>query len=82
MATINVYKQYFAADARFNGVERKGALVMLISDSSAGMIKYTAGVTFSLTMMRRISPYLMTHFSKKFSMKAKAEGLRKRKKRS
>ncbi len=46
MATINVYEQYFNAKAKFNGVARKAALVTLVSDSSAGMIRYTAGVTF------------------------------------
>ncbi len=33
---INVYSQYFKAEAIFSGVERRGALVMLISDSEAG----------------------------------------------
>ena len=46
MATINVYEQYFAANGKFNGVERKGALVMLISDSEAGQIRYTVAVSF------------------------------------
>lgn len=46
MATINVYEQYFAAKGSFNGVERKGALVMLISDSEAGQIRYTVAVSF------------------------------------
>ena len=43
---INVYEQYFATEAVFNGVERRGALVMLISDSEAGTISYKAAVTF------------------------------------
>lgn len=43
---INVYEQYFAAEGTFNGVERRGALVMLISDSEAGTITYRAAVTF------------------------------------
>lgn len=46
MATINVYEQYFEAKMTFNGVERKGALVMLIADSEAGNVKYEAAVTF------------------------------------
>ncbi|MBO7354842.1 MAG: hypothetical protein J6S72_03020 [Lachnospiraceae bacterium] len=46
MATINVYEQYFKAQGTFNGVKRKAALVMLVSDSEAGQIRYTAGVTF------------------------------------
>ena len=43
---VNVYEQYFKADAVFSGVPRKGALVALISDSEAGCITYKAGVTF------------------------------------
>ena len=46
MATINVYEQYFEAKMKYNGVDRKGALVMLIADSDAGNIKYEAAVTF------------------------------------
>ena len=46
MATINVYEQYFKADMKANGVKRRGALVMLISDSEAGQIRYEAAVTF------------------------------------
>ena len=43
---INVYSQYFQAQASFSGVERRGALVFLISDSEAGMISYKAAVSF------------------------------------
>ena len=43
---INVYSQYFEAEAVFSGVERKGALVLLVSDSEAGNISYKAAVTF------------------------------------
>ena len=43
---VNVYEQYFAAEGIFNGVERRGALVMLVSDSEAGTICYCAAVTF------------------------------------
>lgn len=43
---INVYEQYFKADAVFSDVQRNGALVMLISDSEAGNITYKAAVTF------------------------------------
>jgi hypothetical protein len=43
---INVYSQYFKAQGYFSGVERRGALVLLISDSEAGQIKYTAAVSF------------------------------------
>ena len=46
MATINVYEQYFKAKATANGRKRHGALVMLISDSEAGQIKYEAAVNF------------------------------------
>ena len=43
---VNVYEQYFAAEAAANGVKRRAALVMLTSDSEAGNIKYEAAVTF------------------------------------
>ena len=43
---VNVYEQYFKADAVFSGVPRKGALVLLISDSEAGRITYKAGIAF------------------------------------
>ena len=43
---LNVYEQYFAAQAEFNGVPRHAALVMLIADSEAGQIRYEAAVTF------------------------------------
>ncbi len=43
---INVYSQYFEAHGAFNGVERRGALVLLISDSEAGTISYRAAVSF------------------------------------
>lgn len=44
--TLNVYEQYFAAQAEYNGVPRNAALVMLIADSVAGNIRYEAAVTF------------------------------------
>ena len=44
--TVNVYEQYFAADLKANGVQRRGALVMLIADSEAGHIRYEAAATF------------------------------------
>lgn len=43
---INVYSQYFGAQASFAGVERRGALVLLVSDSEAGMISYKVAVSF------------------------------------
>ncbi len=46
MATVNVYERYFAAECTANGVPRRGALVMLISDSEAGQIRYEAAVSF------------------------------------
>ena len=46
MAVINVFEQYFEAEGTFNDVERHGALVMLVSDSEAGNIRYEAAVTF------------------------------------
>ena len=46
MATVNVFEQYFSADAEFNGVPRHGAKVMLIANSEEGNIRYEAAVTF------------------------------------
>lgn len=46
MATINVYEQYFKAELTAYGVERKGVLVMLISTSEEGQIRYEAAATF------------------------------------
>ena len=43
---INVSSQYFEAQGDFNGVARRGALVLLISDSEAGTISYRAAVSF------------------------------------
>lgn len=43
---INVYSQYFQAQATFSGVERRGAQVLLISDSESGMISYKVAVSF------------------------------------
>lgn len=43
---VNVYERYYKADAVFSGVQRNGALVMLVSDSEAGTITYKAAVTF------------------------------------
>ena len=43
---VNVYSQFFAAQGAFNGVERRGALVLLVSDSEAGKITYRAEVSF------------------------------------
>lgn len=44
--TTNVYEQYFAAHAEYNGVPRHAALVMLIANSEAGRICYDAAVSF------------------------------------
>jgi hypothetical protein len=46
MKVIDVYEGYFAANGRFNGVERRGAKTALTAESDCGQIKYTAGVTF------------------------------------
>jgi hypothetical protein len=43
---LNIYERYYKAKAAFSGVQRNGALVMLISDSEAGFIRYKAAVTF------------------------------------
>ena len=44
--TVNVFEQYLEAEATYNEVERRAALVMLISDSEKGFITYKAAVTF------------------------------------
>ena len=46
MAAINVYEQFFTAECTANGVPRHAALVMLISTSEEGQIRYEAAVTF------------------------------------
>ena len=46
MKTINVYDQYFAAQCTFDGVERRGAQVLLIATSEDSMIRYEAAVSF------------------------------------
>lgn len=46
MKTIDVYKQYFAADCIFNDVERRGTAVWLTAESDSGTIRYEVGVTF------------------------------------
>ena len=46
MAEINVYEQYFEAEHVLNDVPRRAALVMLISTSEEGRIKYEAAATF------------------------------------
>lgn len=46
MKTIDVYRQYFAAECTFNGVERHGAAVWLTAESDSGIIRYEVGVTF------------------------------------
>lgn len=43
---LNIYEQYFHAEAEYNSVPRHGALVMLISDSEAGNIRYEVAVSF------------------------------------
>lgn len=46
MATINVFQRYFKAECLFNGKERHGVSVLLISDSENGNIKYEVAVNF------------------------------------
>lgn len=46
MKVINVYEQYFEAALTFNDVPRRAALVMLISTSEEGSIRYEAAVSF------------------------------------
>ncbi len=44
--TVNVYEQYFKARLDYGGAERRAALVLLISESAEGNIRYEAAVTF------------------------------------
>ena len=46
MKVINVYDQYFPGQCVYNGVERRGAQVMLIATSEEGTIRYEAAVNF------------------------------------
>jgi hypothetical protein len=46
MKVINVYDQYFSGKCEYNGVERRGAEVMLIATSEEGTIRYEAAVNF------------------------------------
>lgn len=46
MDDINVYQQYFAADAVFSGIRRNGVSVMLTAASAAGEISYTLRLVF------------------------------------
>ena len=46
MKVIDVYKQYFSADCKFNTVQRNGAVVTLTSTSDCGMITYEVSVSF------------------------------------
>jgi hypothetical protein len=46
MKVINVYEQYFKGHCVYNGVERRGVLVMLTATSDEGTIRYEAALTF------------------------------------
>lgn len=46
MSPINVFEQFYSADLEFNGIQRHGALVMLVATSEEGNIRYEAAVTF------------------------------------
>lgn len=43
---INVYQRFFEAALEYNGMKRRAASVLLISESEAGNIKYTVAVAF------------------------------------
>lgn len=43
---IDVYMQYFRAEAVFNEIPRRAAVVRLTSDSEEGNIRYTVSVNF------------------------------------
>ena len=46
MKVIDIYRQYFAAECVYHGVERRGALVTLMATSDSGEIKYEVNLTF------------------------------------
>lgn len=46
MKSIDVYRQYFAAECEFAGVPRKAVVVRLTAESDAGSIRYTVGISF------------------------------------
>lgn len=46
MEPVNVYNQYFEAKCTYNGVERRGASVLLIVTSEKGEVRYDAAVSF------------------------------------
>ena len=43
---IDVYEQYFRAEAEFSEIPRRAAIVKLTSDSEAGNIRYTVSCNF------------------------------------
>ena len=77
MATINVFQRYFKAECLFNGKERHGVSVLLISDSENGNIKYEVAVNFfpHLTMMT--FPLHTMPIWARLSMRLLVEGPRK-----
>lgn len=48
LKSIDVYKQYFAAEAEFGGDIRRGASVVLNATSDEGMVEYKVCVSFFL----------------------------------
>ena len=46
MKVIDVYKQYLSGECVYNGVERKGVVVMLTATSDSGNIMYEVGISF------------------------------------
>ena len=46
MNELNIYEQYFAAGGVRNGVQRRGAKVMLIAATGEGRVRYEAAVSF------------------------------------
>ncbi len=46
MKVISVYQRYFGAEARFSGVKRRAAQVMLTATSQDGNVSYEASVNF------------------------------------
>ena len=46
MKTVNVYKQYFSGECKYNGRDRHGVQVLFIAESDSGMITYSVSVSF------------------------------------
>ena len=44
--TVDVYRQYFAAECVYNGVPRRAVIVNLTCESGGGEVRYTVSLSF------------------------------------